>query len=51
MAFLGIIVLYDKDRLITLDMLYVRAPRNVQNIFWFINKIFSLGLGLVMIVA
>ena len=49
MAFLGIIVLYDKDRLITLDMLYVRAPRNVQNIFWFINKIFSLGL--VMIVA
>lgn len=24
MAFLGIIVLYDKDRLITLDMLYVR---------------------------
>lgn len=51
MAFLGIIVLYDKDRLITLDMLYVRAPRNVQNIFWFINKIFSLGLGIVMIVA
>lgn len=45
MAFLGIIVLYDKDRLITLDMLYVRALRNVQNIFWFINKIFSLGLG------
>ena len=51
MAFLGIIVLYDKDRLITLDMLYVRAPRNVQNIFWFINKIFSLGLGRVMIAA
>lgn len=51
MAFLGVIVLYDKDRLITLDMIYVRASKNVQNIFWLINKIFSLGLGIIMIVA
>ena len=30
MAFLGVIVLYDQDRLITLDMLYVRATPKVQ---------------------
>ena len=51
MAFLGVIVLYDKDRLITLDMLYVRATPKVQTTFWMINKIFSLGLGIIMIVA
>ena len=51
MAFLGVIVLYDQDRLITLDMLYVRATPKVQTIFWMINKIFSLGLGIIMIVA
>lgn len=51
MAFLGVIVLYDQDRLITLDMLYVRATPRVQTIFWMINKIFSLGLGIIMIVA
>ena len=57
MAFLGVIVLYDQDRLITLDMLYVRAnPKvqttpKVQTIFWMINKIFSLDLGIIMIVA
>ena len=51
MAFLGVIVLYDQDRLITLDMLYVRATPKVQTIFWMINKIFSLGLGIIMIVT
>jgi TRAP-type C4-dicarboxylate transport system permease small subunit len=51
MAFLGVVVLYDKDRLITLDMIYVRVPFKIQNIFWFINKIFSIGLGVIMIVA
>ena len=51
MAFLGVVVLYDKDRLITLDMLYVRANPKVQTTFWFINKLFSLGLGIIMIVA
>ena len=51
MAFLGVVVLYDKDRLITLDMLYVRANPKVQTTFWFINKLFSFGLGIIMIVA
>lgn len=48
---MGVIVLYDQDRLITLDMLYVRATPKVQTTFWMINKIFSLGLGIIMIVA
>ena len=51
MAFLGVIVLYDQNRLITLDMIYVRVPEKVQNLFWFVNKIFSIGLGVIMIVA
>ena len=51
MAFLGIIVLYDQDKLISLDMLYLKCPKVVQNIFWYINKVFSLGLGITMIVA
>ena len=51
MAFLGVCVLYDRDRLITLDMLYVRAPQKVKDVMWYINKIFSFALGIVMIVA
>lgn len=51
MAFLGVIILYDQNRLITLDMIYVRVPEKVQNVFWFVNKIFSIGLGVIMIAA
>lgn len=51
MAFLGVIVLYDQDRLIVLDMLYVRAAESLRKVFWFINKIVSIGLGVIMIVA
>ncbi|MCD8121701.1 MAG: TRAP transporter small permease [Clostridiales bacterium] len=51
MAFLGVIVLYDRSGLVTLDILYTRMPAKVQTVMWFINKIFSLGLGAVMIVA
>ena len=51
MAFLGIAILFDKDRLITLDMVYVRVPPKVRHILWFINKVFSFGLGVIMIIA
>ena len=51
MAFLGIIVLYDQNRLITLDMIYVRVSEKVRNLLWFINKVVSVGLGIIMIVA
>lgn len=51
MAFLGIIVLYDQQRLISLDMLYVRAKEPLTTIFWYIHKIVSLSLGVIMIVS
>lgn len=51
MAFLGVIVLYDKDGLITLDILYAHSKPSVQTVFWFINKVFSIGLGVIMVVA
>ncbi len=51
MAFLGVIVLYDQDRLITLDMLYTHVPENVRRIFWYVNKVVSIGLGVIMVVA
>lgn len=51
MAFLGVIVLYDQDRLITLDMIYVRVPEKVKTVFWIVNKLFSIELGAIMVAA
>ncbi|MDO4322334.1 MAG: TRAP transporter small permease subunit [Lachnospiraceae bacterium] len=51
MAFLGVIVLYDQDRLIVLDVLYAHVSEKVQNIFWFIGKIAGILLGVVMVMA
>ncbi len=51
MAFLGVIVLYDKDRLITLDMIYVRVPEKIETVFWTVNKVFSIELGAIMVAA
>lgn len=51
MAFLGVIILYDRDRLITLDMIYVRVPKSLQQVFWFLSKAAALLLGVVMIIA
>ncbi|MCR4706863.1 MAG: TRAP transporter small permease [Clostridiales bacterium] len=51
MAFLGVIILYDRDRLITLDMIYVRVPESFRQAFWFIGKAAAMLLGVVMIIA
>lgn len=51
MAFLGVIVLYDKDGLISLDILYRNVPSNIQTIFWYIGKLFTIMLGAIMVVA
>jgi TRAP-type C4-dicarboxylate transport system permease small subunit len=51
MAFLGIIVLYDQNRLISLDMLYVRTKEPLTTIFWFLHKLIALCLGVTMIVS
>ncbi|MGI5173379.1 TRAP transporter small permease [Treponema sp. OMZ 840] len=51
MAFLGITVLYDKDALISLDIVYSRTTGFLQNLFWYIRHIVVLALGFVMIIA
>jgi TRAP-type C4-dicarboxylate transport system permease small subunit len=51
MAFLGIVVLYDKHRLISLDMLYVRSREPLSTVLWFVHNVVSLSLGAIMIVS
>lgn len=51
MAFLGIIVLDDQGRLITLDILYIRTKGKLQVSLWFVHKLAALGLGISMIMA
>ena len=51
MAFLGIIVLYDKSRMMRFDVLISRVGEKLAVLFWYVNKAFSLLLGVVMVVA
>jgi TRAP-type C4-dicarboxylate transport system permease small subunit len=51
MAFLGIMVLYDKDRLITLDTFSSMIKGSGKIILWYINRIVAFCLGLVMVIA
>ncbi|MDR2071091.1 MAG: TRAP transporter small permease [Treponema sp.] len=51
MAFLGVAVLYDKDRLITLDTFSAMIKGKGKTILWYVNRIVSLCLGLIMVVA
>jgi TRAP-type C4-dicarboxylate transport system permease small subunit len=51
MAFLGVAVLYDKDRLIALDTFSARIKGTGKIILWYINRITALCLGLIMVVA
>ena len=50
MAFIGLIILYDEERLISLDMVYTRVNQTVQKIFWYFTKVFSLVLGVTMVI-
>lgn len=49
MAFLGIVYLYDQDRLMRFEMFYIKSKEPITSVFWFINKIFSLILGATMV--
>ncbi|MBE6904652.1 MAG: TRAP transporter small permease [Ruminococcaceae bacterium] len=51
MAFLGIIYLYDKSRLMRFEILLARVKEPVTTILWYINKIVSLMLGAVMVLS
>jgi TRAP-type C4-dicarboxylate transport system permease small subunit len=51
MAFLGIAVLYDSNRLISLDMIYVKLKAAVKTTVWYIHTIVALCLGFIMVAA
>lgn len=51
MAFIGLIPLYEHNGLMRLDFLIARTKGGVYNLLYLINKVFSLILGVVMIIA
>ena len=51
MAFIGIIPLYHESGLMRLDFLVSRVHGAAGDVLYFINKLFSFGLGVVMVVA
>jgi len=51
MSFLGIVVLFDQNRLISLDMFSSRMKGALKTGIWYIQKIVSLVLGIIMVVA
>lgn len=51
MAFIGIIPLYHESGLMRLDFLISRVHGAAGDVLYFINKLFSFGLGVVMVVA
>lgn len=51
MAFLGITVLFDRNNMIALDMLFLRTRGKMRLAFWYIQQIIAFGLGVVMVIA
>lgn len=51
MAFIGLIPLYNNSGLMRLDFLITRTKGGVFEALYFVNKIFSLLLGIVMVIA
>jgi len=51
MAFIGLIPLYQNSGLMRLDFLLSKAKGVLFEVLFFINKIFSLMLGIVMVIA
>ena len=51
MAFIGLIPLYQNSGLMRLDFLVSRTKGKVEDVLYFANKIFSLMLGVVMVIA
>jgi TRAP-type C4-dicarboxylate transport system permease small subunit len=51
MAFLGIAVLYDQNRLISLDMFYTRFRGALKTTVWYIHTLVGLSLGAIMLAS
>lgn len=50
-AFLGVLVLYDQDKLIRLDIVYARFRGKARTVVWTIQQLAAMILGIIMIVA
>ena len=51
MAFIGLIPLYNNSGLMRLDFLVSKAKGAAFEVIYFVNKLFSLALGIVMVIA
>lgn len=51
MIFLGIIHLYDRGKLLKFEVLTTRIKGALLDVFWYLNKVVCLGLGVVIIIA
>lgn len=50
-AFLGILVLFNDDKLIRLDMLYVRMKGKFKTFIWYVQQIVAFALGVTMVAS
>ena len=51
MSFMGLITLIDENRMINLDMIYVRVSDKLRNVFWIVIRISMIFLGIIMVVS
>lgn len=51
MAFLGIIVLYEREALIGLTFFSDRVSSSLKTVFWYVYKLVTLVLGITMVIA
>ena len=51
MIFIGIIHIYNHNKMIRFEILLSRASGAIADIFWYISKVVALSLGIVMIIA
>jgi TRAP-type C4-dicarboxylate transport system permease small subunit len=51
MIFLGIVHLYDRDKMLRFEILLSRVKGWAAEILWYINKVVCLCLGIVMVIA
>lgn len=51
MSFMGLIILVNEEKLISLDMVYSRVPAMVQIILWALIRLALVFLGVIMVIS
>lgn len=51
MIFLGLIHLYDQNKMLRFEILTSRVNKTFEHIFWYFGKLVCLGLGVVMVIS